>query len=190
VAALLEGEPGIVPVERSDLLALSLSAEGGIAREIMLGDLALLRSADLTPVLDCITGSEREPAEGAFHTDVYSFHADSATAPADTYMCTYVGACSEVLRNDEAMRRADVPETRAELLALYGGSDDEGFREFLNENFYDLHYIPLSLARPFSLGLHNLWRIALEYPGSPVRPCIHRAPITAPGMPSRLLMLS
>lgn len=190
VATLVEGQPGIVAIEESDLFALSLSSEGCVARNVMLRDLELLRDADLFPVLDCITGSQREPAEGAFATDVYSYHADSATAVADTYLCTYTGACSEGLRNDEAIRRVDIPETRAELLALYGGGDDEGFREFLNDNFYDLHYLPLPHGRPFSLGLHNLWRIALAHPGSLVPPCIHRAPITLPGMPSRLLMLS
>jgi len=190
VAKLVEGEPGIVKLEESALLALSLSREGRVARDAMLGDLELLRSADLLPELDCVTGTVREEAEGAFPTDVYSFHADSATVPADTYLCSYTGACSEGLRNDEAICRVDVPETRAELLALYGGGDDEGFREFLNENFYDLHYVPLADARPFAFGLHNLWRIALEYPGSPVPPCIHRAPMTVPGDLSRLLMLS
>jgi len=190
IVALVEGRPGIATVDEDELRALTLSPEGRIARDILLDDLEMLRSAELTPVLDCITGSVREPAEGAYPTDVYSYHADSATAPADTYLCTYAGASSEALRSDEAICRINVPETRAELLALYGGCDDEEFREFLNENFYDLHYVPLPRARPFSFGLHNLWRVALEYPGSPVPPCIHRAPITAPGMPSRLLMLS
>lgn len=190
IVSLVEGQPGIATIDEDELRALTLRPGGRIARDILLGDLEMLRSAELTPVLDCITGSVREPAEGAYPTDVYSYHADSATAPADTYLCTYAGASSEALRNDEAICRIDVPETRAELLSLYGGSDDEGFREYLNENFHDLHYVPLPGARPFSFGLHNLWRVALEYPGSPVPPCIHRAPITALGMPSRLLMLS
>ena len=66
----------------------------------------------------------------------------------------------------------------------------EDFLAFLNENFYDLHYAPLPEAQPFSFGIGNLWRVAIEYPGSPVPPCIHRAPITHPGQPSRLLLLS
>ncbi len=41
-----------------------------------------------------------------------------------------------------------------------------------------------------SFGLGNLWRIAVDYPGSPVPPCIHRAPITRPGRPPRLLLIS
>jgi hypothetical protein len=84
----------------------------------------------------------------------------------------------------------DIPEIRAELLRLYGGNDDAGFLEYLAENFYDLHYAPLARARPFSFGIGNLWRIAIKYPGSPVPPCVHRAPLTLPGQPARLLLIS
>ena len=46
-------------------------------------------------------------------------------------------------------------------------------------NCYDLQYAPTPQAQPFSFGLGNLWRIAVEYPDSPVphasaarpRPC-------------------
>jgi hypothetical protein len=83
----------------------------------------------------------------------------------------------------------EVPETRAALLALHGGGDDEGFREHLRENCLDLHYVSAPGAQPFSFGVGNLWRIATEYPGSPVPPCIHRAPETPPGDPPRLLLI-
>ena len=36
----------------------------------------------------------------------------------------------------------------------------------------------------------HLWRIAVDYPGSPVPPCVHRAPETRPGRPPRLLLIS
>jgi hypothetical protein len=121
---------------------------------------------------------------------VFSFHADSATVQADTYLCTYHGAPSEGLRNDEAQRRVDVPETRSELLKLFGGNDDDAFREYLKENCYDLHYTSVPAARPFSFGVGNLWRIATDYPGCPVPPCIHRAPATLPGASRRLLLIS
>jgi hypothetical protein len=189
IVRLVEGHPGIMTIDEDTLRSLPLSTAGGIARDVLLVDQELLRSADLAPVLDCVTASVRDSSD-PFPTDVSSYHADSATVPADTFLCTYIGACSEGLRNDEAIRRADIPENRAALLALYGGEDDEGFREFLNENFHDLHYVPAPHAQPFSFGLHNLWRIAIEYPGSPVPPCIHRAPLTVPGTPSRLLLLS
>ncbi|MFZ4765563.1 MAG: hypothetical protein ACOYMN_11465, partial [Roseimicrobium sp.] len=116
--------------------------------------------------------------------------ADSATVAADTYLCTYHGRTSEGLRHEEALRRVDIPETRAALLALYGGEDDAGFRDYLHENCYDLHYAPLALAQPFAFGVGNLWRIAVEYPGSPVLPCLHRAPETRPGDAPRLLLIS
>jgi hypothetical protein len=123
-------------------------------------------------------------------TDVFSYHADSATTEADTYLCTYYGPPSEGLRNEEAQRRVDVPTTRAELLKLHGGADDDDFHAYLNENCYDLHYSAIPPAQPFSFGLGNLWRIACEYPGSPVPPCIHRAPETTIGQQRRLLLIS
>jgi hypothetical protein len=122
-------------------------------------------------------------------TDVFSFHADSAPVEADTYLCTYFGPASEGLRNEEAQRRIDVPATRAELLKAFGGEDDADFLEHLSENCYDLHYAPIAGAQPFSFGRGNLWRLALDYPGNPVPPCVHRAPDTRPGE-ARLLMIS
>ena len=117
-------------------------------------------------------------------------HADSAPVEASTYLCTYHGPASEGLRNDEALRKVDLPATRAELLKLYGGADDDDFRVYLNEHCYDLHYAPVTGARPFSFGLGNFWRIAVDWPGSPVPPCVHRAPTTGPGDPPRLLLIS
>jgi hypothetical protein len=58
----------------------------------------------------------------------------------------------------------------------------------LNDNCY-LHYASIPLAQPFRFGVGNLWSIAIAYPGSPVPPCIHRAPETLPGQP-RLLLIS
>lgn len=186
----LQVDRGITTIESEDLTALSLSPEGQMAREILLQDQAILLECGLLPVLDCINGYVNHDEDGPMSTHVQSFHVDSATVEADTYLCTYYGLSSEGLRNDEARRRVDVPETRAELLKLYGGKDDEGFQEFLNENFFDLHYTPLPQARPWSFGIGNLWRIACEYPDSPVPPCIHRAPDTIPGQPPRLLLIS
>src|SRR6185369_11174726 len=150
----------------------------------------LLREHNLDPVLNCIHGYPHDENPGPVSTDVFSFHADSATVETDTYLCTYHGPASEGLRNDEAQRRVDVPATRAELLKLFGGDDNDAFREYLNEHCYDLHYAPVASAQPFSFGLGNLWRIAVDYPGSPVPPCIHRAPATFPGQPPRLLLIS
>ncbi len=189
VARLGTGE-GIVTLEEEVLRALPVSAAGRVAIEVMLADLALLRAQELAPVLNCIHGYPRDEQSGPVATDVFSFHADSAPVEADTWLCTYHGAASEGLRNEEAQRRVELPATRTELLKLYGGAEDAGFREFLNEHCYDLHYAPVAGARPFSFGLGNLWRIATEWPGSPVPPCVHRAPETAPGDPPRLLLIS
>jgi hypothetical protein len=185
----LEAPDGITTITDDDLRSLHLSRGGDLARQVLLADQALLRSQDLAPILDCITGYPRD-AEGPVPTDVYSFHVDRATAQADTYLCTYIGAPSEGLCNGSAQRRIDVAETRAQLLECYGGGDDEGFAEYLAAHSFDLHYVPLRRAQPYSFGLGHLWRIAIAYPGSPVLPCIHRAPLTLPGDAARLLLIS
>ena len=84
----------------------------------------------------------------------------------------------------------NIPETRAALLQQFGGGENDDFLEYLSEHCYDLHYAPVAQARPFSFGLWNLWRIAVDWPGSPVPPCLHRAPETVPGEPPRLLLIS
>jgi hypothetical protein len=182
--------PGITTLDEAVLQNLPVSAAGKAALDILLEDQRLLREHGLDPVLDCVNGYLDPEDPGPVRTDVCSFHVDSATVETDTYLCTYDGATSEGLRNDQAQRRVDIPETRAELLRLFGGQDDADFLEYLNENCYDLHYAPLPNARPFSFGLGNLWRIAVEYPGSPVPPCIHRAPDPIAGRPPRLLLIS
>lgn len=181
---------GITVLDDDLLRELPVSAAGRAAIEILLEDQRLLRERDLDPVLNCIHGYPRDDDAGPVRTDVFSFHADSATTEADTWLCTYHGLASEGLRNDEARRRVDIPGIRAELLQRFGGEDDGAFREYLNENCYDLHYAPVAGARPFSFGTGNLWRIATDWPGSPVPPCIHRAPETQPGEPPRLLLIS
>lgn len=190
VVRLLGAGEGIRALDEARLRALPVSAAGGVAVAAMLADLRLLQEHELDPVLNCIDGYPRDEEPGPVVTDVFSFHADSAPVEASTYLCTYHGPASEGLRNDEAVRRVDLPATRTELLKLYGGADDDDFRVYLNEHCYDLHYAPGTGARPFSFGLGNLWRIAVDWPGSPVPPCVHRAPATGPGDPPRLLLIS
>lgn len=189
VARLGTGE-GIVTLDESRLLALPVDAAGRTAIDMLLADQRLLRERGVDPVLNCIHGYPRDMDPGPVPTDVFSFHADSAPGPADTWLCTYHGPASEGLRNDEAQRRVDHPATRAALLKNFGGEDNDDFRAYLNENCYDLHYAPVPPAQPFPFGLGNLWRIAVEYPGCPVPPCIHRAPETQPGQPPRLLLIA
>jgi hypothetical protein len=190
IVAQIGVSEGVVPLDESHLRALPLSPAGQAACDFMLADLALLRSHGLAPELNCIHGYPRDDADAIVATDVYSFHVDSAPIESATWLCTYHGAPSEALTNESAVRRADVSTTRAALLRDYGGPDDAGFREFLAEHHYDLHYAPLPGARPVSFGLGHLWRIAVDWPGSPVPPCIHRAPPTEPGDTPRLLLIS
>jgi hypothetical protein len=149
-----------------------------------------LREIDRDPVLNCIQRYPADDGAAPVRTDVFSFHADSAPVEADTWLCTYYGAPSEGLPNEEAQRRVDAPETRAQLLKFLDmEGDDAEFREALHEHCFDLHYEPLAHARPYSFGVGNLWRIAVEWPGSAVPPCIHRAPETLPNDPPRLLLI-
>ena len=177
-------------LDEKTLRSLPLSAAGRAAVDILLEDVERLRTRGLEPVLDCIHRYPRDEDGDIVPTDVYSFHADSATVPTDTFLCSYTESASEGLRNDEAQRRVDVPEVRAALLKQFGGQDNDEFLQYLREACYDLHYLALPGARPFGFGLGNLWRIAVEYPGSPVPPCVHRAPETIPGRPPRLLLIS
>ncbi len=190
VVGCLDVSQGITTLEESRLAVLPLSPAGRGAVDLLLADQRLLRASGLEPVLDCINGYAPHEQRGPVRTDVCSFHVDTATDVMDTYLCTYFGPSSEGLRNDEARRHVDIPATRAELLKLFAGGDNDLFRDFLSENCYDLHYAPQPSAQPFSFGVGNLWRIAVDYPGSPVPPCIHRAPDPIPGQPPRLLLIS
>ena len=181
---------GVTPIDEARLRALPLSAAGRSAVDVLLEDQRLLRAHGLAPELNGIRGYPRDEDPAAVPIDVYSFHADSATVETDTYLCTYYGPASEALRNEDAQRHVDTPAVRAKLLEDFGGRDDGNFAEHLKENCFDLHYLAVGDAQPFSFGRGNLWRIAVEYPGSPVPPCVHRAPDTRPGDPPRLLLIS
>lgn len=190
VVACLGGGEGIVGLDEARLCSLPLTAAGRGATECMLEDLRLLRSHGFAPELNCVYGYLHDEDDEPFPTDVYSFHADRAPVAAETWLCTYHGTPSEGLRNDEARRRVDVPAIRAELLRRFGRNDDCDFAAYLEETCHDLHYLPLPHARPFSFGVGNLWRIAVDHPGCPVPPCIHRAPMRGLEDPPRLLLIS
>ncbi len=181
-------EDEVVVLDDDWLRSLSLTAAGRSAVAVLLEDLRLLRALDRDPVLNYIAAYPRDERAGPVATDVFSFHADRAPVEADTWLCTYIGAPSEGLRYDEAVRRVDLAATRAELLQSFGGADDAAFQEYLAEHSYDLHYAPTPEAQPFSFGMGHLWRIAVDWPGSPVPPCIHRAPATQAGQPRLLLI--
>jgi len=189
VVAALGATEAIEVLDEARLRALSVSSAGKVAIDVMLADLRLLRENDLDPALNCITGYPPDEDAAVVRTDVFSFHVDRAPIPAATWLCTYHGSPSEGLINEEAHKRVDDPATRAALLREYGGAADAEFEEFLRGLCYDLHYTPRPGAQPYSFGVGHLWRIACEWPDSPVPPCIHRAPNTISGEP-RLLLIS
>lgn len=190
IACLGDLRDAVITLDSDLLHALPLSAAGRIAADVMLADFRLLSERDLAPVLNCVYDYQRDERGGPITTDVFSFHVDSAPCATDTWLCTYHGPGSEGLWNADAQRHVDVPATRAALLAAYGTSDDAGFQDCLSENAYDLHFAMLPQARPYSFGIGHLWRIATQYPGSVVPPCIHRAPPHSPNDPPRLLLIS
>jgi len=177
----------ITVIDEAELRELQLTEQGQLAREILLNDLQLLTAHGASPLLNVINQYDRDDAFPFFPTDVYSFHVDRSPIPTDTFLCTYYGESSDVLPNSQAIKKVLVPEIRAELKKLYDETEED-FESFLTENFFDLHYQAKSNARPISLGLGHLWRLAIDHPESPVPPCIHRAPKEKYGQ-KRLLLI-
>ncbi len=173
IADSIEGTDDIVEVGREELLKLSLSEQGQIARTFILEDLQRLKDYGAAPVLNLITKYERDTS--FFPTDVYSFHVDRSPVPTATFLCTYFGTSSDILPNDQAEQKILVPEIRAELKKHFDGSDED-FETFLTDYFFDLHYQEKHGAQTINLGVGNLWKLAVDHPKSAVAPCIHRAP--------------
>ncbi len=189
VTAHINASDDIVTLDPESLgdIRKRLSSAGQAAVDAMLADYALLEERGLDPCLDCIPAYPRDGVADVLRTDVYSFHADRAPVQADTYLCTYIGASSEGLPNEHAVRHVDIAQTRA---ALRAQCDNGDFDEYLREHSYDLHYRASDDAGIYQFGVGNLWRIAIEYPGCPVPPCIHRAPEQKANDAARLLLIS
>jgi hypothetical protein len=186
VNKLIQDE-NIIEVTEDDLAMIQLSEAGDKARIILLNDMKLLRENGSLPSLNIIKYYDRDDALPSFATDVYSYHVDRSPIPTYTYLCTYYGDASDIIPNEQAIQKVLIPEIRAELIEHYDG-DDEGFEEFLEEYFYDLHYQALPDAQPINLGIGNLWRLAIDHPDSPVLPCIHQAPVEVSGV-ARLMLI-
>jgi hypothetical protein len=169
------------------LLDLTLTKEGEKARSVLLDDMKLLSDNGSAPTLNIITHYDKDEELDFISTDVYSYHVDRSPIPSDTYLCTYYGDASDILPNNQAIQKILIPEVSVKLRAMYDGPEEE-FDNFLEENFFDLHYEALPGANPINLGNGHLWRLSTDHPGQKVPPCIHRAPIETSGKP-RLLMI-
>ena len=183
----LQLKENITEVCPKDLLALQLSEKGNRAREIILNDLQLLTDFGASPALNLLKCYERDDEFDFISTDVYSYHVDRSPIATDTFLCTYYGAASDIIPNSQAEQKILIPEIRKKLEALYNGPS-EGFENFLEENYFDLHYQAKPHVVPVNLGLGHLWRLAVDHPEQQVLPCIHRAPIENKGE-YRLLLI-
>ncbi|WP_109441359.1 DUF1826 domain-containing protein [Acinetobacter haemolyticus] len=176
IVGKIELKENITEVSVDDLLALQLSENGHLAREIIIADIQQLTALGVSPVLNLIQNYERDDEFDFISTDVYSFHVDRSPIPTDTFLCTYHGVASEILPNDQVEQKILIPDIRDKLKQLHHGPENE-FDNFLEENFFDLHYQPKPNTKPVNLGLGHLWRLAVDHPSQQVLPCVHRAPV-------------
>ncbi|MBR7690651.1 DUF1826 domain-containing protein [Acinetobacter nosocomialis] len=187
IVAKLQLKENITEISIEDLLALPLSEQGDLARDIILKDIQLLTDMGASPVLNLLKYYERDDELDFISTDVYSFHVDRSPIETDTFLCTYHGAASDIVPNDQVEQKVLIPEIREKLRALHDGSEAE-FESFLAEYFFDLHYQPKPNAQPINLGTGHLWRLAVDHPTQKVLPCVHRAPFENDGE-YRLLLI-
>lgn len=184
LAPRADDEGGLLVVD--DEMLRALRDVDTRAVEVLLEDRARLAALGREPQLNVITHYPRDTRGLPVSVDVHSFHVDRAPVEADTFLCTYAGASSEGLDDEDATLIIDDPAIRAALRELHG--HDEDFADFLAEGSFDLHFSMRSGATPFTFGVGHLWRLAVAWPGAPVTPCIHRAP-DADARP-RLMLIS
>lgn len=187
IVSQLQLKEDITVVSPEDLLALQLSEMGNKARAIILEDLRVLTDFGASPSLNLLKCYERDDAFDFIATDVYSYHVDRSPIATDTFLCTYHGAASDIIANNQAEQKILIPEIRNKLKALHQGPEEE-FESFLKEYFFDLHYQAKPFAQAVNLGVGHLWRLAVDHPKQQVLPCIHRAPIENDGE-YRLLLI-
>ncbi|WP_447637858.1 DUF1826 domain-containing protein [Flavobacterium microcysteis] len=176
IVTKLQLKENITVVSTEDLLSLQLSEKGSAAREIILNDLQLLTDFGALPSLNLLKYYERDDEFDFISTDVYSWHVDRSPIATDTFLCTYHGAASDIIPNDQVIQKILIPEVREKLKELHDGTESE-FEDFLKENYFDLHYQAEPNAQPVNLGLGHLWRLAVDHPEQKVLPCVHRAPV-------------
>ncbi len=187
IVARLDLKGNMTEVSVEDLLALQLSEQGHVAREIILKDMQLLTDYGASPCLNLLKSYERDDEFDFISTDVYSYHVDRSPIETDTFLCIYHGAASEILPNNQVEQKILIPEIREQLKQLHAGPETE-FEAFLEEYFFDLHYRAKADVKPVNLGTGNLWRLAVDHPAQQVLPCVHRAPVENDGE-YRLLLI-
>ena len=187
IVSKLELKENITEVSTEDLLALQLSEKGILARDVILRDIQLLTDFGASPSLNLLKHYERDQDLDFISTDVYSYHVDRSPIETDTFLCTYHGAASDIISNDQVEQKILIPEIREQLKALHDGPETE-FETFLQEYFFDLHYQPKPDSEPVNLGSGQLWRLAVDHPTQQVLPCVHRAPVEKDGE-YRLLLI-
>ncbi len=187
VVAQLQLKENITDIGIEELLALTLSNDGAAARAILLNDIKLLTDFGASPSLNLIKNYQRDDELDFISTDVYSYHVDRSPIATDTFLCTYFGASSEILPNNQVEQKILIPEIREKLRDLYDGTEPT-FEDFLETYFFDLHYQPKPNANPVNLGKGHLWKLAVDHPKQQVLPCVHRAPVETEGE-YRLLLI-
>lgn len=187
IASKLQLKENITTIAIEELLALSLTHKGDMAREVIIQDLKGLEEFGASPVLNLLKAYDRDEEFDFIATDVYSYHVDRSPVPTATFLCTYFGAASDIIANTEVEQKILIPEIRQQLRDLYEGPE-AGFDAFLKEYFFDLHYQAKPNAQPLNLGQGNLWKLAVDHPQQQVLPCVHRAPVEKEGE-CRLLLI-
>ncbi|WP_312992845.1 DUF1826 domain-containing protein [Chryseobacterium flavum] len=187
IVSKLQLKDDITEIYSEDLLSLQLSEKGNLAREIILHDLQLLTDFGASPSLNLLKCYERDEELDFISTDVYSYHVDRSPIGTDTFLCTYHGAASDIIPNEQVDQKILIPEIREKLKELHDGPEEE-FESFLKDCFFDLHYQAKPNAEPVNLGLGHLWRLAVDHPEQKVLPCVHRAPVEKDGE-YRLLLI-
>jgi hypothetical protein len=175
IVSQLQLKENITEISIEDLKQLNLSDKGNRAREIIIDDLANLTAFGAMPTLNLLKSYDRDDEFDFISTDVYSFHVDRSPVGTDTFLCTYYGASSDIIPNDEVEQKILIPEVRAALKELHNDTEED-FENFLKDNYFDLHYQPKPNAQPVNLELGHLWRLAVDHPDQEVLPCVHRAP--------------
>lgn len=129
IVAKLELIENITEISTEDLLTLELSEQGDLARDIILKDMQLLTDMGASPLLNLLKHYERDEELDFISTDVYSFHVDRSPIETDTFLCTYHGAASDIVPNDQVEQKVLIPEIR-ESSKLYMTAQKPNLKAF------------------------------------------------------------